>query len=407
MSTDTMYLNSSRRLPAAGRNKTSQLQKPEKKTTKNHRKNKTRQEGNVVEDSVPLSQPQALPNGEKPNFGGSTKKERKSNNKRPDNSGASSSHDKAAKSTSSTTAHALELTSTQAGRKTAELLAQNLKDVVLVENDKGGLTSIPRVDQRTNRQMTPQALPSASPTQSPLPLPIKEHSTPIHCPLPLLQPGPHLNQNQHQPQFQQILPNQHFPPHYQNQSLQQSTMNHQMYAYQNQQMYSHQNRLPPIAPLGMQHLGSNYSISSGAPPYFNSMHHAPFMNANAPQTAGFYGIPPPAPPPMGALPGQYPQMHSMFNSASQPLRSVAAHPSSDSTGSEISGPVTLSSKEPRVSSSSSVSSGTADIGMGSTSEKKHSKKSQAGAKLVRGGYAGASFATNVPAVTNLPKPSFT
>ncbi|SCU83041.1 LAFA_0D01420g1_1 [Lachancea sp. 'fantastica'] len=395
MSSDTMYLNSSRRLPTAGKNKTSQLQKPERKSTKNHRKNKTRQEGNVVDESVPLSQPQALPNGEKPNFGSSSKKERKSNNQRPDNSYSGSPRNKAATNPCSTTAHAVELTATQAGRKTAELLAKNLKDVVLVESDKGGLTSIPRMDQRTNRQMTPQTLPNASPKQSPLPLPVKDHEMTVHSPLPLLQPGLHLNQNQH-PQFQQIRPNQNIP-HYQNHSLQPPPMN--------PQMYQHQNRFPPIIPMGMQHPGPNYSLSSGAPPYFNSMH-APFMTPNAPQTAGFYGIPPPAPPPLSALPGQFSHMNPMFNS-NQPMGSVAAIPSSDSNGSEISGPVTLLSREPRASSSSSMTSENTDNRAEPRTEKKHSKKSRGAAKLPRGGYAGASFATNVPAVTNLPKPSFT
>ncbi|SCV04628.1 LAME_0H19944g1_1 [Lachancea meyersii CBS 8951] len=397
MSTDTMYMNSSRRLPAAGRNKTSQLQKPEKKTTRNHRKNKTRQEGNPSDDTVPLPQPQALPNGEKPNFGGFNKKDRKTNSNRPENSTTNFNGTGPARTSarvSQNSGSGSDVTSTPAGRKTAELLAKNLRDVVLVENEKGGITSVPCLDNRTQRQMTPQSLPSASPNQSPSPLSAKEYAPVALSPLPN-QPGLYQQQLQQQ-QLQQLRQNQHFQ-YYQNQHLQQPLLN--------QHLHAQQNRFAPIIPLGMQQPGPNYALSSGATPYYNAMH-VPFMNSNTPQTPGFYGVPPPAPPPMNLMPGHFPQAQPVCSPGLAPLGNVSIM-SSGSTGSEISGPVTSLSEEPRVSSSSSASIPNASDNLNQNSDKKPSKKSRAGAKLARGGYAGASFATSVPAVTNLPKPSFT
>lgn len=66
MSADTRYFNSSRLMSASGKNKTNGVTRLDKKRTQAEKKNKMRQE------TVVIPQPQLLPNGGKPDFGHSS-----------------------------------------------------------------------------------------------------------------------------------------------------------------------------------------------------------------------------------------------------------------------------------------------------------------------------------------------
>lgn len=72
MSTDTMYFNSSRLLPSAGRNKTNNLIK--QKTRNNRARGNAAKNANNNNYITDIPPPQTLPNGQKPNFGHSSYK---------------------------------------------------------------------------------------------------------------------------------------------------------------------------------------------------------------------------------------------------------------------------------------------------------------------------------------------
>ncbi|CAI4061476.1 hypothetical protein SKDZ_07G0460 [Saccharomyces kudriavzevii ZP591] len=72
MSTDTMYFNSSRLLPSAGKNKTNNLIK--QKPRNNRASGNTAKNISNNTSTTDIPPPQTLPNGEKPNFGHSSNK---------------------------------------------------------------------------------------------------------------------------------------------------------------------------------------------------------------------------------------------------------------------------------------------------------------------------------------------
>ncbi|KAM3160400.1 EDC1-like protein [Lachancea thermotolerans] len=355
MSTDTMYLNSSRRLPAAGKNKSSQLQKPEKKQTRSTRKNRTRQEASAAEV---LPKPQTLPNGEKPDFGNSSKKQY--GRKNHESSSAPRPYE---------------------ARESAQKKNRS-KDSSPSHVDTTPAKSPSVLERSAVRQLTPQSVANASPVVSPLPLSMVAPLT--ISPLPH-QPG--LYQQQHQQnQFQQNQYQQH----------QQFNAG---YPYHHPQFSS----LP--LPAGAHQ--PNYALSTGAMPYFTSPQ-APLMGLPAQQAPPFFGMPHP-PPPVTIMPGHFPHTPPSLNNVPPPQMfqqtfSPASAPTSISSSTECSGPVTALPEEPR---SSSATSNSTSSSTGASGSKKPSKKTRTSGKLGRGGYAGASFATSLPSITNLPKPSFT
>ncbi|CAI4417595.1 ALI_collapsed_G0021010.mRNA.1.CDS.1 [Saccharomyces cerevisiae] len=80
MSTDTMYFNSSRLLPSAGRNKTNNLIK--QKTRNNRARGNAAKNANNNNYITDIPPPQTLPNGQKPNFGHSSHKKPSFNQKK-------------------------------------------------------------------------------------------------------------------------------------------------------------------------------------------------------------------------------------------------------------------------------------------------------------------------------------
>ncbi|QLQ80067.1 hypothetical protein HG537_0D00670 [Torulaspora globosa] len=73
MSTDTRYFNSSRLMTASSKNKTNGVTRLDKKRSQAEKKNKMRQE------TVVIPQPQLLPNGGKPDFGHSSSRRKQRN----------------------------------------------------------------------------------------------------------------------------------------------------------------------------------------------------------------------------------------------------------------------------------------------------------------------------------------
>lgn len=315
MSTDTMYFNSSRLKQSAGKNKTNYLQKPDKRRHGSNKKNKVRQEGATGND-VPLPMPQALPNGEKPDFGNSSKK---GNKNQGDRRPASKKTDRDADKLSHDLQEMLSVTDT------------NRKKEVLPSKGESS------VSNGSPQLLTPQSMPTSgvSPGVSPLP---------IFCPPPLsvsplpLHPG--LYQHPYQQHAQQLHPQQSF-----------------------------NGPIPGYPYSGPQ--PPNYALSSGGLPNFTTPQ-AALMN--------------PMQHPMNYFPVPHPAMATQVPHA-QPynynLPQNHQIPSQGRTAPSSSG-----------SSSSSKRSGSAS--------KKQSNRKSSGS----GGYAGASFATSVPEITNLPKPSF-
>lgn len=354
MSTDTMYFNSSRRLQAAGKNKTSQLQKPEKKQSRNKKKSQMRQDAPASET---LPKPQTLPNGERPDFGNSSKK-----NKGMKNYGNSGNTKKSG----------------------ADVAAQPKKNGTRggvaghVDPYSGPTTpATSSVERSAVRQLTPQSMVNASPGASPAvsPLPIASAAPMTISPLPH-QPG--LYQQQHQQhQFQQNVFHNH------------QLLNHQL-------SNVHQPQYPPQGyPMGLQQ--PNYALSSGGMPYFTSPQ-APLMGLPPQQVPQYFGMPHP-PPPMTIMPGHFPHTPPVLNTTPPAQKYQGASPSvSAPPTAECSGPATTVPEEPRSLSTDSASTTF-------SGNKRSSKKSRAAAKLSSGGYAGASFATSLPSITNLPKPS--
>ncbi|CAI4061823.1 hypothetical protein N7582_001973 [Saccharomyces uvarum] len=135
MSTDTMYFNSSRLLPSAGKNKTNNLIK--------HKPRKSRASENTAKNinnnsfSTDIPPPQTLPNGEKPDFGHSSTKKPSSRPKKHTSTPSSSSSSSSSSSPSSTSSLGKKNRqyNTEGPRQNngdeTRLLSQNLKNMLL------------------------------------------------------------------------------------------------------------------------------------------------------------------------------------------------------------------------------------------------------------------------------------
>ncbi|AHY79172.1 AQG_2a_G0018380.mRNA.1.CDS.1 [Saccharomyces cerevisiae] len=125
MSTDTMYFNSSRLLPSAGRNKTNNLIK--QKTRNNRARGNAAKNANNNNYITDIPPPQTLPNGQKPNFGHSSYKKPSFNQKKHSPPSSPSSTTTSGKKNRQNNKE----TPRQNNKDDTRLLSQNLKNLLL------------------------------------------------------------------------------------------------------------------------------------------------------------------------------------------------------------------------------------------------------------------------------------
>ncbi|SCU86540.1 LAMI_0D02542g1_1 [Lachancea mirantina] len=376
MSTDTMYFNSSRLMSMPGKNSTSYLQKPEKKALKNAKMNKYRQEKN---GSEPIPAAQTLPNGQKPDFGNSGRKKPNDERRHAGNGGRGRRGNKNNSRRAPDTADELtrdfkEFLSVEDGDQTAKRGEGHPGDGggsgVRVNNAISGRTALKSPKECPNDQQTTLQnphFPVKTPTlqAQPLPLPSQGYP-PVHY-SPAVSPMPYFNPP---PLSASSIPNQP--------GLFQQEFQHQ------QQCYKMHNGYPPW------NYQPNYALTSGALPSFT-----------APQSA-LMGIPNTVPP-------------NYFTFPAPPMQVPKQLPDNASSFSESSPnttPMQTRSQSSRSSSGSAPEYKRSPSGFknhvqpNTTAGGKKTRKSSGGNGNSRSGYAGASFATSLPEVATLPKPSF-
>lgn len=406
MSTDTMYINSSRLLPTRSKNKSSNSifqhstpndnrKRTDKNNTRNEKKSKQKQPDNF---EVPL--PQVLPNGERPNFGNSG-----TNNKGNRNSN---------KSNSSKKNHNVNNNEKENNPNT-KILTENLKHLLLDNSDtnsaknntksKGNKKNSnrknneksPRTSNRTklangntrtndktivnNNKKTPIMTFLTSPINGPGNMPalqLPENTTQSLNNAPAnsmpriansVLAGPGLNhEQQHINVVQQPMPMNLQPPSQQNlqpqifqqQKLQQFVVPNGPAIPPYQTLLPQQPPMPNVQGLGYPFaLYNNYSLSSMPVP----------------------------------LPQQIPLMTQMFNN--QNMNQLNHMDGNNNT----------------VSNSNSSAATPISLAISQMSPKSESSKIHSSTKKGKGrspshSFAGASFATDMPQESTLPKPSF-
>ncbi|QLL33042.1 hypothetical protein HG536_0D05630 [Torulaspora globosa] len=344
MSTDTRYFNSSRLMSASGKNKTNGVTRLDKKRTQAEKKNKMRQE------TVVIPQPQLLPNGGKPDFGHSSsrRKQRSSSSGRH----VSSSDPEARKS----------------GEKQAntQQVTEDLKQLFLKPEDGSskGKTKGSGEKSRKAKQGRPATSPSSSENRSVGFQSPDLHTAPIRSPL-----------QGHNPVSSPVFvgPGLYPPP---------SPSSAPQKTYQG----------------FLGHAYGNYSLASPAPgPHFMAPQ-APLMNPLYPQ-----------------LPlTQLPVMYKALDIQQQQQQVMSGYPPQNYHHYQSQHPqhpqqFNLSNLGIPYSLpvSASYCNGSPVTAVKPLEQEKPRKKTKDKTNATNTCFAGASFASSDPKVTNLPKPSFT
>lgn len=357
MSTDTMYFNSSRLMSTAGKNKSNYLQKPDKKlsnTSNIVRKQQLKHDVTVPET---LPQPQALPNGEKPNFGNASNKKSNSKGQYKKNRGQNYHQKKNEDSSADDLTNDLkQLLSVSEGEKERARESQKEK------RPKSNATQkkYPKEDKPVDTR--PAATKVGSDSQSGIPKTqqLMSPQVPSISPLPL-HPGlyqqPPLNSTQQcagYPYGNKPFANQYQQPNY---ALTSNTLPH---------------LTTPAATL------MNFPLQAMQPaPPTPPMHYHPQMNMS--------------PHPINVINGHIPHNYAPIYQPNYPTQvpMVMAVPGL-----------------PPTSSGSVASNSNASTTPATSKRNKRKPSGGGGGSSSSGGYAGASFTTHAPTITNLPKPSF-
>ncbi|KAL3234607.1 Enhancer of mRNA-decapping protein 2 [Nakaseomyces bracarensis] len=373
MSTDTMYFNSSRRLPTHSKNNSPAIPAKNNSTrspNKRLNKKKFQKENN---DNIPLQQ---LPNGQKPDFGhgnGNTNTNNGNNNNGQKNYRGKQKRD------------SYEQRENLETKKSYDSLTKNLK-TLLINPEKAEKTVVETIIKSSSEHNPTSITPPSDDYLSNGTAPSMGHvhqpgfispiSTPMNIPqqlntLPHMIPSP-LVQNNIGP-----MGNSQYLPY----NMQQQQ--------QHQQHYAHNVGPQPIHPDAFR---------PGIPPMV------------APQPPGFPG--PPGmpigapnhmymnhgmiPPPMNGFPSLEQQHQNIMPSPTLP-RIIPPNPIS------IINPVLTNNVNDvnNISTKSTIPNGTMN---GKTTGNKSNKRTGSRSSKT---FAGASFATDVPNECSLPKPSFT
>lgn len=413
MSSDTMYFNSSRMLPSHNKNSTHMTQAPPfpLKKSKSNRKSLELVERKSEKPSRPstpvpenlkakdIPRLQALPNGERPNFGnGSVKSNDNHSNssqhkthsrKKPGNGKTHKSKDKDGEKKSKSGKKEKTGSSKKdksPKQESTEVVTNNLKELLLDKNKSGKSTDTKKKHTPKNDATAGRVQNSASPLTTFMTSPIitSDNIPPQlkinNCPTALGQP-PLMVTMQHNQQF-----------NHQN--------NRNVAAAGHNNNNNTNNNIPIPLTNGMMnspiiHPITPFQMSNTIPPY-------PFGNNN--MNYSISNIPLPMPVPSYASPQPIQPQQTLLNGSHLPHQKIMMNGAVDISGGGGGGTVAPGPYMTNNNVNKPVMAPASAKGMNNYN--KSSKNNKNVNKKMSHSFAGASFTTDIPQESNLPKPSF-